>query len=200
MRNRHSRLAILTGGALWLCVIAYGSFRWMQYDHTPGLAVASPLLWPADSNLELNRERGTLLVFAHPYCACSRAGLAKVALALPEASGRPDCVVLFSPTATDDGTVEECRNARIAAQFATLPLQVDADQAEARRFGATTSGFVLFYDSTGRLRFAGGVTAARGAEQDCEYEHALIEAIENPRFPLVVTPVFGCPLARDTSK
>ena len=42
----------------------------------------------------------------------------------------------------------------------------DDDGAEARRFGAETSGQTLLYDEHGALLFSGGITGARGHAGD----------------------------------
>ena len=42
----------------------------------------------------------------------------------------------------------------------------DDDGAEARRFGAETSGQTLLYDARGALAFSGGITGARGHAGD----------------------------------
>lgn len=171
----------------------------MAYERTPGPAFESPLHWPLDSSLEPNESNGTLIVFAHPYCPCSRAGLTKLEHALAVCEARPACYVFLSPMRSTNDSLDDATNCRIARRITSAPLQVDTYGAEAKRFGATTSGFVLFYDAHGRLRFAGGVTAERGGEQECVYEQALVEVMTKPRYPLVNTPVFGCPLVRRTS-
>lgn len=69
---------------------------------------------------------------------------------------------------------------------------------EAKRFGATTSGTVLLYDSEGKLLFQGGVTGSRGHEGDNygldELRRALTARLpgEDKERIRGALPVFGC--------
>lgn len=80
--------------------------------------------------------------------------------------------------------------------------------AEAKRFGAATSGDTMVYDPHGRLLFSGGITAARGHYGDNAGESAIVRLLDTPEAgglarvayrnkPVVyasTTPVYGCPL------
>ena len=68
----------------------------------------------------------------------------------------------------------------------------DPGGREARRFGATPSGLVLFFDAQGALRFRGGVTAGRGHEGDSAGADALEAALRGG--PSAGARVFGCGL------
>ena len=92
---------------------------------------------------------------------------------------------------------------RIRAEAPEARIVFDRDGAEARRFGALTSGTVLVYDAQGRERFRGGITDRRGGEQDNPGLQRLASALTGARLTHGrPTPVFGCPLvvATDTSK
>ncbi len=133
------------------------------------------------------------MFFAHPHCPCTRAGFGKLDEALAALPVKPTVYVVLSSdgSPTDDQPSE---NRRRAEAIEGAQRRIDHQGIEAIRFGAATSGFVLFYDATGRLRFAGGLTAERGGEQSSEFESSFVQAIQNPKFPLVSTPVFGCGL------
>ncbi len=70
----------------------------------------------------------------------------------------------------------------------------DPGGAEARRFGAMTSGLVLFFDGRGALRFRGGVTPGRGHEGDSAGAAALEAALRERSGPPGWARVFGCGL------
>jgi hypothetical protein len=74
----------------------------------------------------------------------------------------------------------------------------DPDSSVAQRFGVFTSGQTLLYDSAGRLRFKGGITAFRGHSGDNLGRSTITallhgDALPATAFPMT-TPVFGCSL------
>jgi hypothetical protein len=76
-----------------------------------------------------------------------------------------------------------------------VAVAIDPDGREARAFGARTSGHVFAYDASGQLRFAGGVTAARGHEGGNPGLDRLTAALGGWRGgDALSSPVFGCPL------
>src|SRR5262249_61730921 len=86
---------------------------------------------------------------------------------------------------------------RSAAAIPGVTVERDEDGAEARRFNSPTSGQVIVYDAAGRLRFSGGITAARGHAGDNLGESAIVELVrgrEGDAPIATATPVFGCAL------
>jgi hypothetical protein len=76
----------------------------------------------------------------------------------------------------------------------TTEFIVTSDLAEARRFGAQTSGDVVVYDATGVLRFQGGITISRG-HVGHNLGHVRVDAIvHGVTGGVAQTPVFGCAL------
>ncbi|MCE9608334.1 MAG: hypothetical protein K8U03_25895 [Planctomycetia bacterium] len=186
-------------GLAWLSSVAVVFQLWIDYDHDPGRAGDTLPLWPIDSRLKLDERYGTLVVFLHPFCPCSQKGMRKIERIIADRTNRPTCYFLFSDL--NDNTVVETdsdnwRRARSLSREGTL---TDFDAVEATRFGAKTSGFLAFYDAAGRLRFRGGITSERGGEQSNAFERLLSEAIAGSDFPLVSTPVYGCPLVERKS-
>jgi hypothetical protein len=53
---------------------------------------------------------------------------------------------------------------------------------------------VILYDAAGRLRFSGGITAARGHAGDNLGRSAIVELLEGDSPTATATPVFGCSL------
>lgn len=181
-------------GVTWLATIAFVFQAWMNYEHDPGRSGEIRSDWPADSCLRFDARNGTLVVFLHPYCPCSQSGMKKLERILAARSDKPTCYFLFSPLTGENHVETDSENWRMARALSKEGTQTDAEVREGDRFGAKTSGFVLFYDAARRLRFRGGITSERSGEQCNSFERLLAEAIAGTEFPLINTPVFGCPL------
>ena len=77
---------------------------------------------------------------------------------------------------------------------------MNEDGAEARRFGAFTSGTTLVYDGQGREIFRGGITDRRGGERDnpgVQWFTRVLAGGGRAAAPMVSAPVFGCPLVAE---
>jgi hypothetical protein len=83
---------------------------------------------------------------------------------------------------------------RSAAEIPGVSVLSDPDGAEARRFGAQTSGHTLLFDHTGRLLFSGGITQSRGHAGDNAGESAIVSLINTQAADQTKTQVFGCSL------
>jgi hypothetical protein len=73
----------------------------------------------------------------------------------------------------------------------------DRGEHERRRFAVATSGQVVVYDATGRLRFSGGITADRHGGPNpgrAAVERVLRGEADTP----AEAAVFGCPLVCDS--
>jgi hypothetical protein len=175
--------------ASWLAAVAAAGWLLFAEQAAPGEAAAPPGRWPADSRLSREPDRPALVLFAHPHCPCARASLEELAWVLARAGGRADAWVVLvlppgAPAGWERGGLWDLTGARVAT---------DPDGAEARRFGAATSGQVLVYGRDGRLAFRGGITAARGHQGANPGRAAALEALGGGT-TVRETPVFGCPL------
>jgi hypothetical protein len=164
--RRPERGWLVLAGVVWLVGMAGGIAALSRYALTPGEAHAAPRHWPEDVRVPRTEGRPTLVMLAHPRCACTRASVGELAVLMARARGRVDAFVLFlKPEAT--GTEwEEGELWRAASAIPGVTVLKDAGGEQARRFGAATSGHVLLYDAGGRLRFSGGITLARGHAGD----------------------------------
>jgi len=75
-----------------------------------------------------------------------------------------------------------------------VTVQTDPDGAQARLFGAETSGFVLLYNPRGQLLFKGGITGSRGHAGDNAGANAVVSLVDGQEVSLRQTPVYGCSL------
>lgn len=170
---------------LWVCALAYGLHTQYAYATTPGAVGATPVQFPAQSAL----PRGSLLVFVHAECPCTRATLRELAALLDE-RGPPVSLVVAPYTL---GTWRDSAAAAVAERIPNLTAFQD-DGREATRFGALTSGFVVLYDADGMLQFAGGVTGSRGHMGESMALRGLRSVLRARKPRPQHHPVYGCPL------
>jgi len=184
--------AVAIAGVLaWALAVGAG-FQWLaQYKTTEGAQQEAPRLWPAGSSLGPSRGGSTLVLFLHPKCICSRATLGELAVILNGARNL-SALVVFSPV--DGAPLESEESWNTARAIPGTTLVVDRDGAEAKRFGAYTSGQVVFYDAAGRLRFAGGITGSRGHVGDNMGRRAVQELLAGKPTRWHGHAVFGCAL------
>ncbi len=93
--------------------------------------------------------------------------------------------------------LEGARGSRIDRQLQGvqgLTVCYDDGASLSRRFGVLTSGHVLVYDQSGRLRYSGGITPARGHRGENFGRNAVLAALGGERAECPGVPPFGCPL------
>lgn len=177
---------------LWLAAVVAGMTALVRYANTPGPPAAAPEIWPAQSRLAARPDRPTLVMFAHPQCPCSRASIGELALLMARVQGRADAHVIFYQPANAAPGWEQAGLRQAAEVIPGVRVGTDVDGVEARRFGAFVSGQTVLYSADGRLRFSGGITAARGHSGDNAGRAALAAILLGQRTLAAKTPVFGC--------
>lgn len=192
-RSRHElRLALVV--AVWALSVGSGMAALWGYASAPGLPAHPPATWPDESRMERQPGRATLLLFAHPHCPCTRATIGELARLMAPARERVAVHVLFTkPPGAGDGW-ERTDLWDGAAAIPGVTVVRDDGGIEARRFGVATSGQALLYEADGRLRFAGGITSARGHEGDSMGRSAILTLLVDGRAERAESPVFGCAL------
>jgi hypothetical protein len=179
----------------WIALVAWGasvvggSLALWRYKTKPGLAASAPSEWPRASHLSLASGRSTLVLFAHPYCPCTRASVDELARVMARVSGSVDATVVFARV--DD---EEPSAAPLWARATAIPgvHALADDGAEATRFGVKTSGQVMLFAPSGRLLFSGGITSARGHAGDNAGASRIVELATGSAASGSNAPVFGC--------
>jgi hypothetical protein len=78
-------------------------------------------------------------------------------------------------------------------------VESDAGGSIAGQFHANTSGEVFVYDRRGKLRFHGGITAARGHAGDNLGESAVIAIASGEKSYVERSPIFGCPFRAEVA-
>jgi hypothetical protein len=180
--------------ATWLSAAIAGAWFLASYGNAPGSTGQTPQSWPADSHINPPRDRPTLLMFAHPQCPCTRASVAELNRLLTRCQSEMTVHVFFikPPGLPQDWTVSPLWNS--AAEIPGVNVAADSDGAEARRFGAESSGYVVLYDEHGKLQFNGGITSARGHAGDNAGANVIVSWANERAVRIGQTPVFGCGL------
>ncbi|HEX8796047.1 MAG TPA: hypothetical protein VF765_34090 [Polyangiaceae bacterium] len=188
--ERWWRLAI----ALWAVAVVAGMALLWRYKLTPVAPNDPPSRWPADSTIERDPERPTLLMLVHPKCPCSRASLAELARLMGDTAGRAKAIALFvRPEGVPSGW-EQSDTWQSASRIPGVVVRADDEEVEAHRFGATVSGYTLLYGVDGRLLYHGGITGARGHEGDNSGLRRIVSLIRDGHADADRSPTFGCEL------
>jgi hypothetical protein len=181
-------------GALWLLAVGVGFNLVLKYQTANGSAGVAPQDWPKGSRLRMDSTHDTLIMFAHPQCPCTRASIEELNRLLARTQGKVSTQVLFFKPAQFPDSWAKADLWRSAAAIPGVAVEADSEGAEARLFGAQTSGYVLLYDTRGRLLFKGGITGSRGHAGDNDGENAILALVTGQEANLKQTQVFGCSL------
>ena len=193
VENRKVLLGIAS--TLWLGGVLYGFHRALTYSASPGPPAEAEQHWPASAPFSPHPQRHTLVLAAHPHCPCTRATLGELDRLLARCRGGLEVFVLFySDPALGDGW-ERTDLWTHAAMMPGVHVRADPLGRTAALFGARVSGQVLLYSPGGELRFAGGITAARGHEGDNPGAAAVASIVAGEIPATSSTPVYGCPLS-----
>jgi hypothetical protein len=206
MHSKRSRVLWCWAGAIW-SIAAAGVWVWAtQHEYTTYDAVASQpaQAWPVDTNLQLAKDRPTLLLFMHPRCPCTRASLRQLERILARNSlaedQQPHLIIAASIPENASLQWRDSDTLRSALALPRAQVAWDVGGREARRFGVVSSGAVRLYNKDGRLVFQGGVTVSRGHDGDNVGSDRLLATLREPASiaerPESI-PVFGCRLCID---
>ena len=179
---------------LWLGALGVGAKVLWDYQTTPGAAARSQGAWPAASRLRRDAGRATLVMAAHPHCACTRASLGELARLMQRLRGRVSAHVLFVRPRGGPAAWEDTDTWRAARGLPDVAVWKDEGGVEAARFGARTSGRVLLYDRAGRLVFSGGITPIRGHLGESAGKKRIVSLVTTGRADAATSRVFGCAL------
>lgn len=190
-----SKLTVLRTVVLcWILVVGAGFAALMNYQNVKGNAGSVPRDWPADTSLSLDSRRDTLIMFAHPKCPCTRASVEELNRLLARSAGKIAAQVCFFQPAQFPDVWNDSDLRKRAAAIPGVKVSDDLEGAQARLFGAETSGYVLLYNPDGRLLFKGGITSSRGHAGDNAGEEAIIALASGGAPGQRQTPVYGCSL------
>ena len=148
---------------VWAFAVGVGVVLITDYAARPGAAGHSPAYFPTAGGKRIGSPRPALLVFAHPYCPCSRATFAELTRLNERTKGALTISVFFYQPPDQSPEWVESALWREAEAIPNITVAAANDE-DLRKFGAVTSGQVILYDADNRLVFSGGITRARGHE------------------------------------
>jgi len=184
--------------ALWVGPAAAGLGLWSGYAARPGYGPSAPVQWPTGAALERALDRPTLVVFAHPCCPCTRASLENLDRLLTAFDGPIQTdLLLWTPAGMTHEDAEAFADGSVLHRASDMPgvsTRLDRGGVLAEHFGALTSGTALLFGADGALRYAGGLTFARGHAGDGVATAQLLSAMAQAPAQVVHTAVFGCSL------
>jgi hypothetical protein len=199
VRNSSSRKVLLTilVGLVWLTTLAWGLRSLFSYESTPGASGNVPQSWPLQSRIVRSDKQATLVMLAHPHCPCTRASVGELAQIMAQCGGRLRAYVLFLKPENSGPEWDDTRLRRTAAAIPGVTVLSDLGGAEAKRFGAETSGQTVLFDASGNRLFSGGITASRGHAGDNAGESAIVALVNGHTVDQSSALVFGCRLTTD---
>ena len=180
--------------AAWIVGLGWGLKALASYENSPGRVGMAPVSWPLGSALTLSQDRDTLVMLAHPRCPCTTASLGELAQIMAHTQGKVRSYVVFLKPPNSGADWDDTGLRRAAAEIPDVTAVTDVDGAEARLFGAETSGHALLFDKQGHRLFNGGITASRGHAGDNPGESAIVSLVNDRTAVQTSTSVFGCSL------
>lgn len=168
---------------LWALVCVGGLGLLWRYKATPGDPGDPPTTWP-EVGLVRASDAPTLIMVAHPRCACTRASLGELELVMRRAPASVAAYLLF---VLPDGAGTDWEDGELYRRARAIPglrVVVDRGGVIAGRLRVAVSGHVLVYDVAGALRYSGGIAGViallTGGVADGESSHVFGCSIEGP--------------------
>ncbi len=192
--TRLSKLAVVCCLTLWAAGILFGTRYVNRYSNTPGESAPPVERWPTDTALHIALKEQTLLVAIHPQCPCSAASIAELSRVIAQSGQHPLIYALVYQPLGRPSSWRDTPVVRAASDIPGLRIVVDPNGSDIARFHARTSGEVLLYDASGRLRFQGGVTARRGHPGESKGADVLAALLRGADLSFTQTSTFGCSL------
>lgn len=183
--------------ALWSAAVATGMGLLAAYANTAGKWSPAPATIGHTGDATSAQHR--LYMFLHPRCPCSAASVNELARIMSRCSAQLQATVYFvrpesQPTDWERGTLWN-----LASSIPGVHVETDVGGRVASQFHANTSGETFVYDRLGKLRFHGGITAARGHAGDNLGESAVIAIALGGKSYVERSPVFGCPFRAEVA-
>ena len=168
--------------------------RGLTFEFQPQAVEAAVSGWPKDVPLSVGKS-GTIVLFLHPHCPCSRATITQLdRLCTIAAHDKVAVHIVFVGTTADELT----GLTKAAESLPGVQTHFDSSRALARRFSASVSGETFAFDGQHKLIFHGGLTSARGHAGDSYALTALADWLRDGVLPAASSarrfPTFGCRL------
>lgn len=177
---------------IWIAIVATGVARFHQYERAPGSQRPVPGLWPDASEIHLNENAFTVVMFAHPRCPCTISSLDEFKALRSCLPGRFE-IRFWMPENADKNWTDAplCQRAQGIPNISVNP---DINGIEARRFSALTSGHVVVFRPDRSCAYSGGLTTGRGQSNAGLSGFRVCAILKEQGLGRSNPPVFGCPL------
>lgn len=188
-------------GLIWASFVVVGQ-GWLLEKSNEGSPAHTEVSWPQDSSLQLDADKFTLLFFAHPKCACTKASLYELDRLMTRHVNKLTGYIAFASASEFESEFSEGNNTlwNQATRINSLTTFCDCDNEESRRFKANVSGTVVVFSPNKQLCFAGGITASKGHCGISAGIQAIDLILSQPTTEVIRTPVFGCGLVAPTTE
>ena len=195
MRCSKPTIYCTIGCFLWLLLVGIGFTVLMMYENTAGTTRQLIPSWPGGGTIRPDWRQPTLVMFVHPQCPCSRASVSELSELMEKFSKQLKTYVLFYKPSSFPYAWAKSDLWLTLQHTPGVTLVEDRDGIEAKRFHASISGQVFFYNKKQELLFSGGLTSTRG-QIGYSAGRAFIERFitNEKRGQTTSTPVFGCPI------
>jgi hypothetical protein len=184
------RWLVWTLVAGWAAAVVTGMGWLAAYANNPGKWSTAPAAIGHSDNPASAAYR--LYMFLHPRCPCSVASVNELARIMSRCGGQLDATVYFVRPESQPADWERGKLWNLASSIPGVKVEADVGGSVAGLFRANTSGEVVVYDRSGKLRFHGGITGARGHAGDNLGESAVIAIALGEKSYVERSPVFGC--------
>jgi hypothetical protein len=192
--GRASQRLLVAALAVWVVLVTAGFFALWRYKAASAQVSATgpPASWPGASRLRLAPERATLVLFAHPRCACTHATVTELAHLMAREHSRVEARIAVVRPADVPADWDDTELIARAAAIPGASVSRDEGGVEAAHFGVTASGHVVVYDRGGRRLFSGGITSSRGHEGESFGTQRIRSLLTTGVADRADAPVFGC--------
>lgn len=187
-----------------ICAVWIGSALWgwsalLEHTYRPAETADAVTDWPDAAWPTAPSASFQIVVFAHPFCPCTRATLQKLDESLTRLPDETRISVIFVTAGLKPAEVAGSSTVEFARRLPGVEVRFDETGDWAERFHARVSGEVFAFDRQGRRRFHGGVTTGRGHLGDAAGQELLERLALGVTEESSTAPVFGCALPRAVS-
>jgi hypothetical protein len=192
-----SKVLIGTTGLLWLGAVLVSWNALLRHTYQTSAEVNQSETRKSVSSSEKYR----VIVFAHPFCPCTRATLNKLDESLTRFPAGVSIRVIFSTFGLPVSAVSSSAIVAQARRLKGVEVESDNSGTKASEFNAKVSGEVFAFNRQGSCVFHGGLTSGRGHQGESIGQRELeLRVCENVNEPYI-GPVFGCtlPVCTDSS-
>ena len=174
----------------WIGVVAVAGATLLNHAYQPSKT-------PSESKgaVSLKPSRSyKIVLFAHPFCPCTRATLTELSESLARLSHDVSVTIVFVSRGLNQEDVTSSSTFRMAGMLPGAKVVIDSGAEEASRFGATTSGEAFAFDPSGHMIYHGGLTPGRGHQGDAAGQTQLEQIIAAGGSRFCTAPIYGCQL------